>query len=477
MQQFPTSQQNFERIISDNFLYIDKTMYIYELLQENNMLFFARPRRFGKSMMISTLKAIYQGKKHLFENLWIYDKIDWEATARPVIHLDFTKVSYNSDVLSLEKGICVQLDEIAQEYNVYLNKDEAKYKFAELLQHFKKQGKTAVLLVDEYDMPLTDALDTPQMKEILNLMANFYGTLKGYDELIHQALLTGVSKFGKVSLFSKLNNLIDISMEDKYLNMCGFTQEELEENFQMQIVEVAKYLNMSEKRLWKKIKEEYNGYSWNGKDKVYCPFLIMKFFRHQKFGNYWFETGTPTILLKLLRKEGILPFELEEVQSEDGLLSNMDIYGIDIIGMLFQTGYLTVKRAKMREGETTYFLSYPNNEVRRAFEKQILADYLGIKEGYLERNYIYKLRNALNNNDIDSFIKICQSAFASIAYQQIANNDEDAFHAIMHLLVKLTGERVVAEVPHNVLGLIISFSWKKEPLFWNINIMERLPQL
>ena len=460
MQKYPTSRQNFESIIEGDYLYIDKTMYMYELLQEPDMLFFARPRRFGKSMMISTLKAIYQGKKHLFENLWIYDKIDWEATARPVIHLDFTLLAQ----VSLVDALAMQLDEIAKEYGIILESQDAKMKFVELLSLFEKHGKKAVLLVDEYDMPLTDALDTPHFEEVKNTLASFYGTLKGRGELIHQAILTGVSKFGRVSIFSKLNNLIDISMEDKYLNMCGFTQNELEENFQTQIVEVAKYLNMSEKRLWKKIKEEYNGYSWNGKDKVYCPFLIMKFFRHQKFGDYWFETGTPTILLKLLRKEGVLPFELEEVQSDSGLLSNMDIYSIDIIGMLFQTGYLTVKKVIMKQGRGSYFLSYPNNEVRRAFEKQILADYLGIKEGYLERNYIYKLRNALNNNDIDRFIKICQGAFSSIAYQQIANNDEDAFHAIMHLLVKLTGERVVSEVPHNV-GRADNFIFMEERTF------------
>ena len=464
MQKYPTSRQNFESIIEGNYLYIDKSAYMYELLQETDMLFFARPRRFGKSMMLSTMRAIYQGKKHLFEGLWIYDKIDWEAVARPVIYLDFTKVNYKITAFSLDNGLSMQLDEVAHDYNLILKGEDAKDKFIELLKHFKMQGKTAVFLVDEYDMPLTDALDTPQMREILDFFANFYGTLKGYGELVHQAILTGVSKFGKVSLFSKLNNLTDVSMDEKYLNMCGFTQEELTENFQIQIVEVAKTLKMSEKNLWKEIQKEYNGYSWNGINKVYCPFLIMKFFRHQEFGNYWFETGTPTILLKLLRKEGVLPFELEEVESEEGLLSNMDIYSIDIIGMLFQTGYLTIKKMVKKQGRRTYFLSYPNNEVRKAFEKQILADYLGIKEGYLDRNYIYKLRNALTNNDIDRFIKICQSAFASIAYQQIANNDEDAFHAIMHLLVKLTGERIVSEVPHNV-GRADNFIFMEERTF------------
>ncbi|MFN0200309.1 MAG: PD-(D/E)XK nuclease domain-containing protein, partial [Bacteroidia bacterium] len=194
---------------------------------------------------------------------------------------------------------------------------------------------------------------------------------------------------------------------------------------------------------------EYNGYSWNGIDKLYCPFLIMNFFFHEKFGKYWYETGTPKLLLKMLRKEKVLPFELEEIRSHEGLLSNLDIYAIDSIGMLFQMGYLTVKRVKMRMGEATYYLSYPNNEVRYAFEKDILANYLDQTEGAIDRNYILKLRDALEENDVPTFIQICQSVFASIAYQQIANSDEAAFHAIMHLLVKLTGLRVVPEVPHN----------------------------
>ncbi len=463
-QKYPTSRQNFQSIIEGNYLYVDKSMYMYELLQEADILFFARPRRFGKSMMISTLKAIYQGKKHLFEGLWIYDKIDWEAVVRPVIHLDFTKVSYQEGVLSLENGLRNSLDKIASEYDIILPQNSAKEKFVELLMTFEKQGKRPALLVDEYDMPLTDALDRPDFQAILTFLGDFYGTLKGYGELVHQAVITGVSKFGKVSLFSKLNSLTDISMEERYMKMCGFSQEELEKYFANAIVELAKTLKMTEKSLWKKIRDEYNGYSWNGIDKLYCPFLIMKFFYHQKFGNYWFETGTPTLLLKMLRKEGVLPFELEEVESNDGMLSNMDVFNIDIIGMLFQTGYLTVKKMKMRQGDATYFLTYPNNEVRRAFEKQILAEYIGVKEGHIDRNYIMKLRNALNNNDIDKFIQICQTAFASLAYQQIANSDEDAFHAIMHLLVKLTGERVVSEVPHNV-GRADNFIFMEERTF------------
>ena len=464
-QHYPASRQHFESIIEDDYLYIDKTMYMYELLQEKDMLFFARPRRFGKSMMISTLKAIYEGKKHLFEGLWIYDKIDWEEIVHPIIHLDFTDLSCNKDNnVSLEEALQQQLEGIAEEHGLVLKAITAKKKFTEMLQIFAKQGKKAVFLVDEYDSPLTDAMNTDRFAGVIETLGDFYVTLKTWGHLVHQTLLTGVSKFGRVSLFSKLNNLIDISMEERYMKMCGFSQEEVEKYFGNDVIALAKTLKMTEKRLWKEIKAEYNGYSWNGVDKLYCPFLIMKFFRHQKFGSYWFETGTPTLLLKMLRKEGVLPFELEQVESNDGLLSNMDIYSIDVIGMLFQTGYLTVKKVVMKQGRDTYYLTYPNNEVRKAFEKHILADYIGAKEGYIDRNYIIKLRNALNNNEVDKFISICQTAFASIAYQQIANSHEDAFHAIMHLLVKLTGERVVPEVPHNV-GRADNFIFMEERTF------------
>lgn len=445
--QYPTSRQSFEFIRSNpHYVYVDKTMYMYELLQEMEILFFARPRRFGKSMMISTMKAIYEGKKHLFEGLWIYDKLDWEAVIRPIIHLDFTNISTE---LPLGKAIALQLDETAQNYGLTLGKENAKDKLIELLKAFAAQGKKAVFLIDEYDMPLTDALYSPKYEEVVAILGNFYGALKGQGDLLHQGIITGISRFGKVSLFSKLNNVEDISMSETFMKMCGFTQEEVDANFSEEINEIADKLQMPTQKLRKKIQEEYNGYSWNGKDKLYCPFLIIRFLKNQDFGNYWFDSGTPTLLIKLLRKEHVLPIDLEEVKANDIILSQGDIYSIGVIGMLFQTGYLTIKKIKRDDWGKSYYLSYPNNEVRFAFEHHILANYLDKTPEYTDINYIYKLRNALTHNDIPEFIRICQSVFASIAYQQIANSDEAAFHAIMHLLVKLTGLRVVAEIPHN----------------------------
>ncbi|MFN0203531.1 MAG: AAA family ATPase [Bacteroidia bacterium] len=459
--QYPTSRQNFEFIRSDNYVYVDKTMYMYELLQETEMLFYARPRRFGKSMMISTMRAIYEGKKHLFEGLWIYDKIDWEEVKRPVIHLDFTNVSTQ---IPLDKAISLQIDKTATIYNCHLASEDAKDKLIELLEAFAERGKTAVFLIDEYDMPLTDALYTPKYEEVVEILGNFYGVLKGRGELLHQAIVTGISKFGKVSLFSKLNNVEDISMKETYMKMCGFSQEELEENFSAEIKSIAEKLEMSEKKLWKKIKDEYNGYSWNGKDTLYCPFLIIRFLKNQEFGTYWFDTGTPTLLMKLMKKEKVLPFELEEVKASEVTLSQRDIYNIGTIGMLFQTGYLTIKKIKRDAWGKKYYLSYPNNEVRYAFEQHIFANYLEKTTEFVDINYIDKLRSSLENNDVPAFIHICQSAFASIAYQQIANSDEAAFHAIMHLLVKLTGLRIIPEVPHNV-GRADNFIFMPERIF------------
>ncbi|MFN0201434.1 MAG: AAA family ATPase [Bacteroidia bacterium] len=445
---YPTSHQNFEQIITKGLVYVDKTAYFYELLDEEGALFFSRPRRFGKSMMISTMKAIYEGKKHLFEGLWIYDKIDWEEVKHPVIHLDFTKVSAQQ---SLSKAIALQIDKNAAIYGCHLTEEnDAKEKLIELLEIFAAQGKTAVFLIDEYDMPLTDALYTPKYEEVVEILASFYGALKGAGELLHQVIITGISKFGQVSLFSKLSNLTDISMDEPYMKMCGFTQEELVQYFSEDIKEIAEKLGMSEKKIWKKIQEEYNGYSWNGKDKLYCPFLIMRFLRHKAFRNYWSDTGTPTLLVKLMRKEKVLPFDLEEIRASEVSLSQRDIYNIGTVGMLFQTGYLTIKKIKRDAWGTNYYLSYPNNEVRYAFEQQIFANYLEKTPEQVDMNYIDKLRRALEINDVPTFISICQSAFSSIAYQQIANSDEAAFHAIMHLLVKLTGLRIVPEVPHNI---------------------------
>jgi hypothetical protein len=278
--------------------------------------------------------------------------------------------------LPLDEAIALQMDKNAKEYGLSLTEKSAKGKFVELLELFDAQGKKAVFLVDEYDMPLTNALYTPDYDETVKILGDFYGTIKGNGELLQQAIITGISKFGRVSLFSKLNNLVDISMDETYMKMCGFTQEELKHYFTEDIKEIAEKLALTEEELWTKIREEYNGYSWNGIDKLYCPFLIIQFLRHKEFGNYWYDTGAPTLLMKLMRKEKVLPFELEEITSEDALLSNMDIYNIDTIGMLFQTGYLTIKKIERWKGRKTYYLTYPNNEVRYALKKHIYANYL-----------------------------------------------------------------------------------------------------
>ncbi|MFH0733629.1 MAG: AAA family ATPase, partial [bacterium] len=278
MKRLPIGIQTFETLITDDLLYIDKTELIFKLISQNKYYFLSRPRRFGKSLLLSTLKEIFLGNKDLFKGLFIYDKIEWEKY--PVIHIDLSNVVYNDTIEKFQQSFIAELNYIAKKYNVEIkNPINHSYAFNELIKELSVQNKV-VILIDEYDKPIVDFI-TNKKKAAINrdLLRDFYSVIKANDQYIKFAFLTGVSKFSKVSLFSGLNNLKDITMSTEFSTICGYTQEELEYYFNNRFEDTAKTFGYSVEKLKADIKLWYNGYSWDGINKVYNPYSILNFFQ------------------------------------------------------------------------------------------------------------------------------------------------------------------------------------------------------
>ncbi|MCP5047253.1 MAG: AAA family ATPase, partial [bacterium] len=279
--------------------YIDKTEGIYNLISSGGQYYFlSRPRRFGKSLLVSTLKELFSGNRELFKGLWIYDKIEWEK--HPVIHLDFTQLEFK-DSDTLERSLFNQMGEIAATHKIQLDAPGYKTRFIQLIKKLAAHGQV-VILIDEYDKPIIDHIQNIETaKDNRNVLKNLFGVLKGLDEYIRFFFLTGVSKFSKVSIFSDLNNLDDITVDDNHATLLGYTQDELTGYFSDYIDGLSKKSGMSRERLLEYLKLWYNGYSWDGKNFLYNPFSILNLFRKKRFSNYWFATGTPTFLVNHIR--------------------------------------------------------------------------------------------------------------------------------------------------------------------------------
>ena len=446
MKRLPIGIQDFAKLRQEDYLYVDKTEYVYRLINSGGYQFFSRPRRFGKSLLVSTLKEVFLGHKELFAGLWIENKIAWEAY--PVIHVDMNAIDYRNR--PLEEELNKMMATVAEKYQISLTATTSKNRFTELLQKLSSREKRCVVLIDEYDKPITDYLEQPdKAAEHVNALKNFYSTLKSQDQHIHFTFLTGVSKYGKVSIFSDLNNLLDISVGESYATMAGYTPEEVEKYFEEYIAPLPKAMRMPKDALVHKIKFWYNGYSWDGKTSVYNPFSMLSFFQMASFRNYWFSTGTPTFLTKQLKEEQTAAYELINLSVSDTLLASGDLQHVDIVALLFQTGYLTVKAVgELPSGEPSYTLGFPNQEVAVSFQQYLLAEYLEEPINKVSRSYTYPLTDSLLRADWDTFFGVVQSVFASIPYSLFARQ-EKYFHSIMHVLLGTTGMQVYSEVQTN----------------------------
>ena len=390
---------------------MDKTAYARRLVDEGKHYFLSRPRRFGKSLFLDTLKELFEGRDPLFEGLDIHDKWDW-SIRHPVLRLSFGSGNFKESGY-LHTNLMAQLAAIERRAGVGSAHTSAPERFGDLIEALhERAGWRTVVLVDEYDKPILDALEEPETAcANRDYLRGLYATIKDRDAHIKLTFLTGVSKFSKVSLFSGLNNLLDITLDPSYSSICGYTDADLDTVFAPKLPG----LDRDEIRRW------YNGYGWLGEEKVYNPFDILLLFRHRRFGAWWFETGTPTFLIETLLARGIGSLELENMLGSDVLLSAFDVEHIATEALLFQTGYLTIRQAEWRGGKMAYRLGYPNQEVRQSLSESVLGRLTGDPAKHAEHDA--RLYDLLLANDFAGLETLFRAFFASIPHQWHTNND------------------------------------------------------
>lgn len=434
---YPIGVQNFEKIRKDGYVYVDKTALIHQLVTTGSYYFLSRPRRFGKSLLISTLEAYFQGKKDLFKGLAM-DQLEQKWTVHPVLHLDLNIEKYAS-VDSLEKIIDDHLRIWEAEYEVNVTSDSLSLRFANVIRNaYKKTGERVAILIDEYDKPLLQSIGNKEVQtELRNTLKPFYGVLKTMDGCIQFALLTGVTKFGKVSVFSDLNNLRDISMLPAYTEICGISEQELHTCFKEDIEEFALGQQTTVADIANELRNRYDGYHFcPDTGGMYNPFSVLNTFANMKFGSYWFETGTPTYLVELLRNND---YNLEQVNgalATDDMLSGLDTADTDPIPVIYQSGYLTIKGYDPEF--RIYTLGYPNEEVEEGFMRFLAPAYTAMpNEGqsvFAIQNFIREVRTG----DIDGFFTRLRSFFSDTTYE-LVRQQELHYSNVLYIVFRLMG--------------------------------------
>lgn len=440
MNRYPIGLQEFGKIRSEGYLYIDKTQLVHRLIESGEYYFLSRPRRFGKSLLLSTIKEIFSGNKKLFEGLWIYDQWNWEQK-HPVIHLTLSKIDYQK--LGLYDALNAEMASLAKELGLELEAPYLKGRFEELIRKAAANGKV-VILIDEYDKPITDYLDNiEKVEENRSVFKSFYSVLKDSDQYIRFLFLTGVSRFSKVSIFSDLNNLYDLTLDPHFATLLGITQQELESDFKEEIAAFQE----KQPDVLHQLKEWYNGYSWDGISKVYNPFSLLSFMRSKRIQNFWYQTGTPTWLVNLMKKNR--EFEIENVRIGENALGSFYVEHLVSNPVLFQTGYLTIKHYD--EESRIYELGFPNKEVEESLTDALLSAYRNIFPGSDSMAVKYDLAKALKDNDIPQMIKSLDAIISTIPYDHWKAESESIFHIILHLSFKRLGLDIRSEV-HSATG-------------------------
>ncbi len=443
----PIGLSSFRNLIEGNFLYVDKTKWIYELVRyPRGAYFLSRPRRFGKSLMVSTLEQVFLGNRDLFQGLWI-DQSDYQWQPHPIIRLDFSLIPIKT-ADELETALIDLLQQIAIKHQITLRSGPYYTKFSDLISQLSNKGPV-VILIDEYDKPLIDHLtNLEEAKKIREVLKGFYTIIKAMNAHIRFVLLTGISKFSKAGVFSSLNNLSDITLHDRFSSCVGITQNELESYFEDYILALTAHLQMPEDEIREKIKRWYNGFRFSRRgEAVYNPFSILSLFHAMDFSNYWFETGTPTFLINLIKEKQYELPQIENLQVDESIFSSYEIDNLNIIALLLQTGYLTIKAYEESEFWSFYRLYYPNLEVKNSFLKRLLASFSHFSNGEAG-NYLQQLMIALHQKNFERFFEVLEVFFANIPYSlQIKN--EKYYHTIFYLIFKLIGLSVHAEVETN----------------------------
>ena len=439
---YPIGRQNFENLRNEGFVYVDKTALIYKLVKEGSIYFLSRPRRFGKSLLLSTLEAYFTGKKELFTGLAI-EQLEKEWHKYPVLHLDlnakkFDKVEDLYDILN------AQLHYYEELYGNKAVDTSIEGRFRAVIRAAKeKTGRNVAVLIDEYDKPILQAIgNEPLQEEFRNILKAFYGVLKSADADLKFALLTGVTKFAKVSVFSDLNNLNDISMDEKYHNICGITDEELHTVFDQEIQELATANKQTKEEAYSRLKRTYDGYHFTYDTQgVYNPFSVLNTLSKKKYGSYWFSTGTPTYLVELIKKANFNIEELSDYEANEEQLNSVHVDGIDPIPVLYQSGYLTIK--DFDEEFRLYTLNYPNEEVKSGFVNFLLPFYTKI-QATQTTTIISKFVTSVRKGKAQEFMQQLQSLMAGTPYELIKDL-ENHYQNVIYIITKLMGLYVQAE--------------------------------
>ena len=453
----PVGIQGFEKIRTDNFLYIDKTAYIYKLVHNNVPYFLSRPRRFGKSLLLSAMKAYWEGKEDLFKGLAIeeLEKNDADAWKKyPVFYFDFNGANYQTEG-ALEKKIAFMLSEWEEVYGSENQDNDLGDRFQKLLKKAnEKTNLRCVVLVDEYDKPLLDVINNESL-ELHNkeVFKGFFSVLKSCDELIQFIFITGVTKFHKVSIFSDLNQLKDISLTEEYASLCGITHDELMANFNKEIKENTEKMHLTETEYLSLLKDQYDGYHFfPGAEGVYNPLSVLSSFFDKNFGSYWFETGTPTFLINKVKDSR---FELKKftdrtIFASEAVLRDYTGETLDLIPLLYQTGYLTIADYDMRKRK--YTLGFPNDEVKYGFIESLMPSYVPkATPGYgLD---IFTLDDHVENGNLEGIKNVLTGLFASISYTKEADPFEHYFQSVIYIIFTLLGKLADCEI-HTYSGRI-----------------------
>lgn len=440
---YPIGIQNFEKLRQEGYYYVDKTALVYRLANTGNYYFLSRPRRFGKSLLISTLEAYFQGKRDLFKGLAI-EKLESQWTEYPVVHFDLNAKRYVSEQALLE--ILNQYLEIYEALYGDEKKDRSpEERFAYIIRRaYEKTGNRVVILMDEYDKPMLQTIGMPELQEAYRgILKAFYGVLKSMDGYIRFAFLTGVTMFGKVSVFSDLNNLIDISMRREYVDVCGITERELLDNFEPDIRSLAEASQMTYEDTLAKLRTDYDGYHFcENSPGLYNPFSLLNTFISNEFGSYWFATGTPTYLVELLKLHHYNLHQMSQEETTAEVLNSVDSMSTDPIPVIYQSGYLTIKEYDSEFG--IYRLGFPNREVEEGFIKFLLPFYTSIQES--KTNFeIGRFVTDVRKGDCDGFLHRLQSLLADTSYEQIKRDQEVHYQNVLFIITKLMGFYVKAE--------------------------------
>ena len=477
MQKLPIGIQTFEKIRQEDYLYVDKTKQILKMIEQGECYFLSRPRRFGKSLTLSTLEAMFQGKAELFKGLYVEEWVKEQAKhPNPVIRLDMSVLkSYNS-IEELNEYLVHQLKVylFLNNYNVSID-EKADIFFVNIITKLYHEFGSVVVLIDEYDNPITDNMDNlEQAEKVRKYLRSFYLNLKTYSKYLRFVMITGISKFTKAGVFSGLNNLKDISISKEYGDMLGYTQKELENNFGEWIDKAKNELSMSREELLEKIKEYYDGFSFDGITKVYNPFSVLNFFGDKEFKNYWYISGSPSFLHNYLQRHHLKnPDKYEEIVMPEMFLDKHEIETAPLESFLFQTGYLTIK--KKENGFLT--LGYPNEEVKNALADMYLDDVYHI-EGYLTLgNKLWKALEDLEDDNAEELIKTFNLTLTGLPYEDFTsteNKDKESeefeafiqseywYRSLFVMLLRSAGVIYYAEV-HTYKGrsdVIINFKNK-----------------